>query len=379
MKHRKSVLSAAIVTCLGFAVQVQAQEAAPAAEQATATELDTVTVVGIRGSLKQALDAKRDADNIVDVVTAEDVGKFPATNVAEAITIIPGVTIDKAFGQGEKVSILGTDPALNRTLLNGQTVASADWFITDQPGRTFNYSLLAPQIVGRVDVYKSPEAHVDEGSIGGTVNIITRKPLDLEKTTISGQIGYLYNDRIGTGDPQASVLLGWKNDADNFGVIVSAQRAQESIRRDGIESYGTVTGRDYAYGQGGGGSVFNLPPDWSQAPVNGVQPTLPAACVGTCQDTLLDNLDAVGPNSVSAHYFEQQRNRDTISVALQFKPVDQLDIEFNMLDVKADFDNMSHSMFAFPGNAWNGLMKLTDLTGDGGVITKATFDNALVV
>lgn len=382
MKHRKSVLSAAIVTCLGFAVQVQAQEAAPAApaaEQATATELDTVTVVGIRGSLKQALDAKRDADNIVDVVTAEDVGKFPATNVAEAITIIPGVTIDKAFGQGEKVSILGTDPALNRTLLNGQTVASADWFITDQPGRTFNYSLLAPQIVGRVDVYKSPEAHVDEGSIGGTVNIITRKPLDLEKTTISGQIGYLYNDRIGTGDPQASVLLGWKNDADNFGVIVSAQRAQESIRRDGIESYGTVTGRDYAYGQGGGGSVFNLPPDWSQAPVNGVQPTLPAACVGTCQDTLLDNLDAVGPNSVSAHYFEQQRNRDTISVALQFKPVDQLDIEFNMLDVKADFDNMSHSMFAFPGNAWNGLMKLTDLTVDGGVITKATFDNALVV
>ena len=174
MKHRKSVLSAAIVTCLGFAVQVQAQEAAPAAEQATATELDTVTVVGIRGSLKQALDAKRDADNIVDVVTAEDVGKFPATNVAEAITIIPGVTIDKAFGQGEKVSILGTDPALNRTLLNGQTVASADWFITDQPGRTFNYSLLAPQIVGRVDVYKSPEAHVDEGSIGGTVNIISR-------------------------------------------------------------------------------------------------------------------------------------------------------------------------------------------------------------
>ena len=134
MKHRKSVLSAAIVTCLGFAVQVQAQEAAPAApaaEQATATELDTVTVVGIRGSLKQALDAKRDADNIVDVVTAEDVGKFPATNVAEAITIIPGVTIDKAFGQGEKVSILGTDPALNRTLINGQTMASADWYISD--------------------------------------------------------------------------------------------------------------------------------------------------------------------------------------------------------------------------------------------------------
>ena len=156
MKHRKSVLSATIVACLGFAVQAQAQQAtttaaAPAAQDAT--ELDEVVVVGIRGSLKQALDAKRDADAIIDVITAEDVGKFPATNVAEALTIIPGVTIDKAFGQGEKVSILGTDPALNRTLLNGQTVASADWYISDQPGRTFNYSLLAPQLVGRVDVY----------------------------------------------------------------------------------------------------------------------------------------------------------------------------------------------------------------------------------
>ena len=379
MKHRKSVLSAAIVACMGLAMQAHAQEAtAPAAPGAT--ELDTVTVVGIRGSLKQALDAKRDADAIVDVVTAEDVGKFPATNVAEAITIIPGVTIDKAFGQGEKVSILGTDPALNRTLLNGQTVASADWFITDQPGRTFNYSLLAPQIVGRVEVFKSPEAHIDEGSIGGTVNIVTRKPLDLEKTTLSGQVGYLYNDRIGDGDPQASLLVGWKNEAGNFGVIVAAQRAQENIRRDGIESYGTVTGRDYAYGQGGGGSIYNLPADWSQAPnPDGSQPTLPASCTGTCASTLLANLDAVGPNSVSAHYFEQQRDRDTISVALQFKPVEQLDIEFNALDVKAEFDNMSHSMFAFNGNAWNGLMKLTDLAVEGGVITRATFDNALVV
>ena len=380
MKLNKSILSAAIVASLGFAAQLHAQEAATTENSTEATELDRVVVVGIRGSLQRAIEAKRDANAIVDVVTAEDVGKFPATNVAEAITIIPGVTIDKAFGQGEKVSILGTDPALNRTLLNGQAVASADWYISDQPGRTFNYSLLAPQIVGKVEVYKSPEAHIDEGSIGGTVMVSTRKPLDLEAFTVSGQVGYLYNDRIESGDPQVSFLVGWKNKADNFGVIVSAQRANESIRRDGIESYGTVTGKDYAYGQGGGGSIYNLPTDWSVAPnPDGSQPTKPATCVGSCATTLLANQGAVGPNSVSAHYFEQQRDRDTVSVALQFKPHEKLDIEFNALDVKANFDNMSHSMFAFNGNAWNGLMKMTDLTVDGGVITKATFDNALVV
>lgn len=377
MKHRKTVLSAAIVTCLGFAAHVQAQEAAaPAAPGGEASELDRVVVVGIRGSLKQAIDTKRDADAIIDVVTAEDVGKFPATNVAEAITIIPGVTIDKAFGQGEKVSILGTDPALNRTLLNGQTVASADWFITDQPGRTFNYSLLAPQIVSKVEVYKSPEAHIDEGSIGGTVIISTRKPLDLEKTTISGSVSYLHNDRIGDGDPSFSGLFGWKNDANTFGVVISGQRSDESIRRDGIESYGTVTGDHYISGRDGApNSITSTSDDWS----SGSPVTMPPSCVGACATTLLANPNAVAPNSISAHYFEQQRERDTLSVALQFKPHEKMDVEFNALNVKAGYDNISHSMFAFNGNTWNSLGNMTDLTVDGGVITKAKFRNALTV
>ena len=369
MRYRKSVLSAAIVTCLSFSAHAQ-----DAGQQAT--ELDTVVVTGIRASLKQALDSKRDSDAIVDVVTAEDVGKFPATNVAEAITIIPGVTIDKAFGQGEKVSILGTDPALNRTLLNGQTIASADWFISDQPGRTFNYSLLAPQLVSKVEVYKSPEAWLEEGSIGGTVNVSTRKPLDLGGTTISGAVGYLYNDRVEAGDPSVSAMFGWKNDADNFGVIVSAQRSIENIRRDGIESYGTVSGKDYINGKGGSpNSITTTTTDWSTDPAT----TMPPSCVGTCATTLLANPNAVAPNAISAHYFEQERKRDTLSVALQFKPTDKLDIEFNALNVKAKYDNLTHSMFAFNGNPWNSLGGLTDVTVDGGVMTKASFRNALTV
>ena len=239
---------------------------------------------------------------------------------------------------------------------------------------------MAPQLVGKIEVYKSPEAHIDEGSIGGTVIVSTRKPLELEGTTVSGQVSYLYNDRIGTGDPQASFLVGWKNKADNFGIIVSAQRAIENIRRDGIESYGTVTGRDYAYGAGGGGSIYNRPTDWSVAPnPDGSQPTVPPTCAGTCGSTLLANLGAIGPNSISAHYLEQERKRDTLALALQFKPHEKLDIEFNATDVKAGYDNISHSMFAFNGNAWNSLMKMTDVTVDGGVITGATFKNALTV
>ncbi len=379
MKHRTSILSAAVAACLGAGIPLaQAQETT---RGDPAVDLDRIVVTGIRGSLQQALDTKRNADAIVDVITAEDVGKFPATNVAEAMTVIPGVTIDRQFGQGEKVSILGTDPALNRTLLNGQTVASADWFIVDQPGRTFNYSLLAPQIVSKVEVYKSPEAHIDEGSIGGTVIVSTRKPLDMEgNTLVAGQIGFLHNDRSSENDPQGSITLGWKNRNDSFGVIFSAQRADESIRRDGVEAYGSVTARDYRDGQGGGGSVNNLPPDWSQPPnPDNSQPTLPASCTGACAETLNANLDARGPNSLAASFFEQERKRDTYTLALQFKPVDRLDLEFNALRVDASYDNMNQSMFAFMGNAWNGLMKMTDVTIEDGIITRGTFENALSV
>ncbi len=109
-------------------------------------------------------ETKRNADAIVDSVTAEDVGKFPNTNVAEAADHGAGRhRRPRSSARARRSASCGTDPALNRTLLNGQTVASADWFILDSPGRTFNYALLAPQIVGRVDVYKSPEARIDEG------------------------------------------------------------------------------------------------------------------------------------------------------------------------------------------------------------------------
>src|SRR3990167_1831708 len=270
-EYRKSLLIASVSAAV-------LRLAAPAfAQDAT---VDEVVVTGIRASLQQSLETKRKADAIVDSVTAEDVGKFPNTNVAEALTMVPGVTVDRQFGQGEKVSILGTDPALNRTLLNGQTVASADWFILDSPGRTFNYALLAPQIVGRVDVYKTPEARIDEGSIGGTVIVSTRKPFDLKSPTIAGSVGYLYNDRSKEGDLQGALIGSWKNEAETLGVAFSVQKATDQLRRDGVETYGTMAANQWA-----GGNPDN--------PVDSRN----FGCVGTCATTLTANLTARSPNA----------------------------------------------------------------------------------
>lgn len=350
------------VALLTGAAHAQDTGAAPAAQAAEAQGGEEIVISGFRAALAAAIETKRNADAIVDSVSAEDVGKFPNTNVAEALTLVPGVTVDRAFGQGEKVSILGTDPALNRTLLNGQTVASADWFILDTPGRTFNYALLAPQLVGRVDVYKSPEARIDEGSIGGTVNVVTRKPLELKAFTVAGSLGYLYNDRSEKGDVQGSALVSWRNEAGTFGILASFQRAKDRLRRDGLESYGTMRANQWA-----GGNPDN--------PID----SRTRGCLGACATTLTANLNAVSPNAFGTSYFEQGRERLTYSATAQWKPVDELTLEFNWLKIDATYDNLNQSMYAFQGNTWNSLGQLTDITVQDGVVTRATFDNALSV
>jgi iron complex outermembrane receptor protein len=355
-------LHKAILTTSASALAVL-MAASPAFAQDKSDAVDAVVVTGIRASLQQSIESKRNATAIVDVVTAEDVGKFPSSNVAEALTIVPGVTVDRAFGQGEKVSILGTDPALNRTLLNGQTVASADWFILDSPGRTFNYALLAPQIVGKVEVYKSPEPRIDEGSIGGTVIVNTRQPLDLKANLISGAISYLYNDRSKKSDPQYSLMYSWKNPDQTLGAAFSIQRAEDSLRRDGLETYGTMAANQWAGGN----------------PDNPVDSRANGNCTGSCATTLTNNLTARSPNSFGTSYFEQDRTRTSYTAALQWKPNDKLSLAFDWLGIKADYDNTNQSMYAFQGNTWNSLGALTGLTVNDGIVTKASFHNALSV
>ena len=350
--------SASAVALLSGAAYAQAAPQSPASD-----EPQDVVVTGIRASLAAALDTKRKSDAIVDSVSAEDVGKFPNTNVAEALTLVPGVTVDRQFGQGEKISILGTDPALNRTLLNGQTVASADWFILDTPGRTFNYALLAPQLVGSVDVYKTPEPRLDEGSIGGTVIVNTRKPLDLKPLTLAASLGYLWNDRSRKGDIQGSALASWHNDSGTFGVLVAFQRAKDRLRRDGLESYGTMRA-DQWDGKNTDNPVSSI--------ANGT-------CTGACATTLAANPAAISPNAFGTSYFQQDRERLSYSAVVQWKPVEQLTLEANWLKIKATYDNLNQSMYAFQGNTWNSLGALSGITVANGVVTSSTLTNGLSV
>src|SRR6185295_9707648 len=137
----------------------------PPPEEATETISESITVIGIADALQAAVEVKRKSDSIVDAIVAEDVGKLPDKNLAEAAQRIPGVVINREFGEGERVSLRGVSPNLVRTTVNGHNVAVADWFVLEQLAatRSFNYLLLPSEMIGLLKVYKSPTADIDEG------------------------------------------------------------------------------------------------------------------------------------------------------------------------------------------------------------------------
>ena len=373
MKLNRTLLSAAIVASLGFNAPLRAQEQPPAqdadATQAQAStqtqtstqaqadptqpsgaaqptpqgqpvQLETVNVVGLRASLQKALQTKRNADAVVEAINAEDIGNFPNTNVAEAMTQIPGVTIDRRFGQGERVSIDGTDPSLNLTFLDGHPVAQAIWLYGEQPNRGFDQTQIASEIIGGIEVFKSPEARLPEGSLGGTVLMHTRKPLDLDANTFSGTIGYNYNAQASKGKPSVSALYSWKDPESTFGIAVAAQHYEEQVDRQGVEIFGYVPASTFPN-------------------ATGVDPT------------------AQVPNFINVAWFQQTRKRDSLTANLQFKPNENLEFNLSGLYIKEDFANYNQSVYNFLSLRPGEVDQLTE--GANGIVTSGhTGPNSLV-
>jgi iron complex outermembrane receptor protein len=372
MSHRKSLLAASIFAglCLSGALHAQDQNQNQSttsntgvgaitqsqqdtaqthgASAANAKQLETVTVTGIRASLQASMDTKRNADAIVDAITAEDIGKFPATNVAEALAQVPGVTLDRSIPGTQRVSIDGMDPSLNLSLLDGHPVAQAIWLFGDSPNRGFNYSLLPPEILGQLEIIKSPEARLVEGSLGGTVLMHSIQPLDVAANTLSGSFGSNYNDMVGQQRPNGSVFYSWHNADKTFGVDVSAQHYEEYTSREGMENYG------YS-------SVASVNTAALAAGNNAIQNELNAGTIKPGDQI---------PNQLSAANFQQIEKRNSILVNLQYKPNENFESTLSLMYMKDGLDNTNQSMYPWATNQPGGITSLTE--GPNGIITGGT-------
>ena len=192
--------------------------------------VNTVTVTGIRASMQSTLNLKKNSDGIVDGIVADDIGKFPDTNLAEAVQRISGVSIDRQNGEGQRVTIRGIGPDLNMVLLNGRTMPTTN-LDGNRAGRAFDFSNLASEAVSQIQVYKSSRADTPAGGVGATLNVMTGRPLDLgNQTSVGAKIDYDRSNNNIPGmlkgsnlTPEVSALISRKfGDNDMFGVSLTA-------------------------------------------------------------------------------------------------------------------------------------------------------------
>lgn len=231
-----TLLASMTVSGLAFA-----EEAATNQQQAE-DNIEQIEVVGQRSGLIRSIDDKRNAKQVVDVINAEDIGKLPDLNVAESLSRVTGVQVtngidvspgdSSGMGEGASVSVRGIRPDMNKATVNGHSMG------TTTGGRSFNFNTLAPELVSRIEVFKTPTADMTEGAIGGAVNLITHSPLEIgkQKLVVSGK--YTAHE---LGDNSGTKFSGLYSNvfADgSLGFLASYYTSDDDKRRDRYEAFG---------------------------------------------------------------------------------------------------------------------------------------------
>jgi iron complex outermembrane recepter protein len=224
---RTALVTAVSPAFLAIALPVAAQEA-PEAEDMT-----EVVVTGFRASLADALEKKRASNQIIETITAEDIGKFPDQNVAESLQRLAGVQIDRTNGQGTRVRIRGLEQ--NVTTLNDDIfVTGLELYTLGEGNQNQLDSLegIPSELLGGVDVFKSPQANQTEGGLGGIVNLRTRNPLSLEGTTIAGNVRLSDSAESRESVSPVGALVFGHRFSDRFGILATVSYDDQSLNTD---------------------------------------------------------------------------------------------------------------------------------------------------
>jgi len=237
-KKRAILMGGAATLAVAIATPVYAQAEDEDSTDASENVRDEVVVRGIRRSLESAQDIKKNADTFVDAITAEDIGALSDRSIAEALQRVPGVAVTSFDGaddpdhfsvEGSGVVIRGL--SFTRSELNGRDIFSSGL------GRSLDFQDVPPELVSAVEVYKNLSADQVEGGIAGTVNLVTRKPLDKKGFTVAGSLEGNHSDRADGFTPTGSLLLSntWETDAGEFGVLFSGSYSQLFNRSNGTQ------------------------------------------------------------------------------------------------------------------------------------------------
>lgn len=224
---KKNICAFAISTVLGSAAFAAEPPAANAED-----ELAEVVVVGTRAALVESRDLKKSAYIVQDSIVAEDLGRFPDANVADSLSHITGVTISRTRGgEGQYVSVRGLGPGYSIVTLNGRILA------TDGDGREFAFDVLPSEVISGADVYKSSDAAQLEGSIGGTVNLSSAKPLSQPGRHVHLAVDGDYNDLSEDNGVKVSGVFGNTFAGETLGVLLTATYQDTTDRSDAVHEF----------------------------------------------------------------------------------------------------------------------------------------------
>jgi len=322
-------------------------------EQVEDVKEDAVEVIEVRGmlsSIKESLYIKQKSINVVDAIVAEDIGKFPDQNIAEALQRMSGITITRNGGEGQNVTVRGLGGDYNVTTINGRRMAS------EHSSRDFNFDLIASELLSSVEVYKSPVAKTQEGGIGAVINIKTRRPMDLDGFTLSGSLKGIYEDRTQDVNPQASFLISDTFADDTFGALFTAVYSQRTLRTDAYQGEGFYNENDE---------------DWItvRQDVDGD---------GEFNPEVDNEYGSIIPGYVRYTNWQDTRERIGASLALQWMPSDEIEINFDSIYSSYETNGeQSELSFVTYDESWTpGIPNVTNLGfNDQGLVNDLTLAN----
>ena len=300
--------------------------------------MEEVIVTGIRGSLMQSADIKRNSRGVVEAITAEDIGKIPDTNLADSLQRITGVSIDRARGEGQKVTVRGFGPQYNLVTLNGRQMPTHGGGQSSQENRSFDFADLAAEAVSAVEVYKTSNAGLPTGGIGSTINIKTTKPLEASDRTLSFGIKAVHDTSTESGDDWTPEISGIYVDQfadDTFGIAITGIYQE----RD--------TGVEVAKGRG-----WNPLPgdaqccDWSGASGPAIWSAIPNDANQTNRTTSPDELYSFNQQLQYVRE-EYSRTRMNGQLTLQWDPTDTVRATLDYTHAQHELDRTFQDLAAW--------------------------------
>jgi TonB-dependent receptor len=378
---RRTILLGATCLAVGLTTEANAQPAAGAGEQ-----VEEVVVTGFRRSLAQSTQAKKEAAGFQDSIFAEDIGKFPDTNLAESLNRIPGVQLTREItGEGLNIAIRGLGTNFTKVLLNGNQIAVASSGRTDSQNqnREVDLDLFPTELFSRLDVNKTPVASMLEGGVSGTVNMRNARPFDTPGRQFTYSLQGNYNENSEKWSPRAALIASqtWDTSWGEIGILGGVALARNKTLVEGFETIGWTNATNVVCTgcNTNGGNGFNFATTVPPNAGNGLTPGTPvdnAFLTARNPGTSLQQLsDGLLPRLGRPSYSYGSRDRDSLLFSVEWRPSETLHFYFDALgaDARRDFERLDVNWVVRNSNA---MVPLNVKVDSNNVVTSGTFVNS---